>query len=237
MNGSVSLGNIKYSLKNSENYKTHIGDTHFHVLEKYTTLIHEYMKMMIDTTTMKNKSYFKFIFLRGLETISHVFHMLLFYTRNLDVTYYNSQKALYYYIEFIGQISNVQTSYLELSSNDAVLYVYSKTIYDILPAYKKNTPVVSLEERETFDILRKTCVIYKNILHFILNQCALFQNNDKEQILHMLGKLESWSFQWLNSSSFSPSQSEKMYQWIDTWITQDDLTGDALLTLLQNHIV
>ena len=55
------------------------------------------------------------------------------YTKNIELTMFHSKKALYYYIEFIGQISDVSVhhSYLQLNSKDATLFVYKKTIYDI----------------------------------------------------------------------------------------------------------
>ena len=78
-----------------------------------------------------NPNYLKFIVIRGIETLTHVFNTILHYTKNLEITYLHSQKAYYYYIEFISQISEDQNIFLQLSSNDAIMYVYKKTIYNI----------------------------------------------------------------------------------------------------------
>ena len=86
---------------------------------------------------MKNYECFIFIIERGIETIMHVFSMLFYYTKNLDLTFYHSQKAYYFYIEFIEQISDDNVSFLQLSSRDATTFVYKKTLYEINIEYKK----------------------------------------------------------------------------------------------------
>ena len=42
------------------------------------------------------------------------------------MTYYNCQKGYIYFIEFIGQISEDNHSFLQLNSKDASLFVYKK---------------------------------------------------------------------------------------------------------------
>lgn len=53
------------------------------------------------------------------------------YTKNLNITYIQCQKAVYYYIEFICQIGDSSHSFLQLNSKDATLFVYKKTIFEI----------------------------------------------------------------------------------------------------------
>jgi hypothetical protein len=96
------------------------------------------MRFISEKTTMKNKLYYKFIFERGIETLLHVFSIIFYYTKNLELTFYHTQKAYYFYIEFIEQISDDNVTFLQLSSRDAVMFVYKKTIFDINNEYKKN---------------------------------------------------------------------------------------------------
>lgn len=154
-------------------------------------LVHEYIKCIIENTNIKNKSYFKFVFLRGLETITHVFHIILIYTKNIDVTYYNSQKALYFYIEFIGQIFNAQKSFLKLSSTDAVLYVYSKTIFEISQEHKKTIGKLSVEDKGKLDHVDQLYKVYKSIIHFIIDNNEFLLQNSKEKILELFNKWET----------------------------------------------
>jgi len=72
---------------------------------------------------------FNFIILRGLETTTHVFKYVLVYTQNLEAAFHHAQKAIYYYLEFITQVAEQKNAFLQLSSRDAITYVYKKTIY------------------------------------------------------------------------------------------------------------
>ena len=73
---------------------------------------------------IQNSIYFTFIIHRGLTSLFHIFHMIFLYTKNIDLTLIHCKKALYYYIEFIGQIGDESHSYLQLNSKDAMLFIY-----------------------------------------------------------------------------------------------------------------
>ena len=107
---------------------------------KYVELINEYMLYVIEHMIVQDETYLLFIIRRGIETVMHCFKILLMYTKNLELTIFHCKKALYYYIEFIGQISDIALhhSYLQLNSKDATLFVYKKTIYDISNTHRKN---------------------------------------------------------------------------------------------------
>jgi hypothetical protein len=188
---SVTQSNIKYSLQNTDNYKNNIVHTTQQIIEKYTILIIEYLKFIIENTSIKNKSYFKFILMRGIETITHVFDTLLYYTKNLDVSYYNSQKALYFYVEFICQIFDTQHSYLKFSSRDAVMYVYKKTLFELHSEKKKTMFGLDDEDKEKHTVLGIYNKLYKNIVSYILNYNEFLQQNNKETIQTTLNMFEN----------------------------------------------
>jgi len=188
---SISLNNIKYSLQNTENYRNSIQSTSAEIIEKYGILIIEYLKFIIENTNIKDKSYFKFVLIRGMETISHVFNNLLYFTKNLDVSYYNSQKALYYYVEFIGQIFDAQHSFLKFSSRDAVIYVYKKTLFELNNERKKTMVGLNDEDKSKHNILCIYNKLYKNIIHSILNNNEFLLQNKKESIQDIFNKFET----------------------------------------------
>lgn len=126
------------SLHNIENYKSVFNYSTTEICAKYFTLVREYLVQCVDTIFMENQQYFKYIICKGIETISHVFNIILLYTKNLDLTYYHCQKSFYYYVEFIGQIGDDNHSFLQLNSKDAALFVYKKTIFDINNEYRKD---------------------------------------------------------------------------------------------------
>ena len=103
------------------------------ILEKYTSLIFEYLMFFFDKIkyTKKKQTYFKYIFERGFDTVTNVFDGMLLSTKNIDLSLYHGQKSLYFYIEFIEQISDSQNSFLQLSSRDAVMFVYKRTIFEL----------------------------------------------------------------------------------------------------------
>ena len=161
--------NSKYLLYNISNYKTTIDDNATDILFKIVSVIVEYMRFISEKITMKNKLHYKFIFERGVETLIHVFSLIFYYTKNLELTTYHTQKAFYFYVEYIEQISNDNITFLQLSSRDAIIFVYKKTIYEINSDYRKNVSEPSNEEKNILSILESYAYIYKTIVQFIVN--------------------------------------------------------------------
>jgi len=157
-----------YSLQNTENYKSLLENSLNDIVDKYILLACEYLRFIIENITIKNRAYFKFILIRGLETITHVFNNILLYTKNLEMAYYHGQKAFYYYVEFIGQISEEQHQYLQLSSRDATMYVYKKTLFEITNELKKISTYMDEDLEKKIKGLNIYIQIYKNIVHYVL---------------------------------------------------------------------
>ena len=67
----------------------------------------------------------------GLLTLIHVFRFVLHATKNLEVAVHQSKKSSLYFIEFVTQISSETNQFLKLTSVDAVLFTYKKTIFTI----------------------------------------------------------------------------------------------------------
>lgn len=162
--------NAQNALINSLNFNTKLNCNLSEILQKYVSLILEYTDFISEKVNIKNKKYYDYLYNRGLDTISHVFLLILFYTKNLDITYYHSQKAFYFYVEFIEQILDVQHSFLNLSSRDATMFVYKKTVYEINNEYRK-----MIDNNETnnngigtkdvkFDLLNSYIEIYKMLI-------------------------------------------------------------------------
>ena len=140
---------------NTTNNNNEISENHneMDIYMKYVNVINQYLLFGIETIKNQNSEYLKYILIKGLFTISHVFKMLLLFTRNLELTYYHCQKSYSYYIEFIGQIGDDAVTYLQLNSKDAVLFVYKKTIFDINNEHKKNYYETKYEEKKNKIIL------------------------------------------------------------------------------------
>jgi hypothetical protein len=154
MKSIISNKDNNYSLQNSENYRKDFNCNITEIIEKYSGLIIEYFKFIMENIKIKNLSLSKFIIIRGLDTITNVFLHILYATKNIDLTYFHSQKSYYFYVEFVGQISDDEKTFLQLTSRDATTYVYKKTVFDINNELKKTNENHSHEFREKMDIIK-----------------------------------------------------------------------------------
>jgi len=172
----------QYVLNNTDNYNSLIQNTPQEILTKFTEVIIDYMRLISEKINIKNKQYYVFVFERGIEMIIHIFSIIFYYTKNLDLTFYYSQKAYYFYIEFIEQISDDNITFLQLSSRDALLFVYKKTIYDLNNEFKKTIPPLTSDEMNILSCVDAYIVIYKKIVNFIINHKKFVYENKIQHI-------------------------------------------------------
>lgn len=184
----MNQANSSFSLHNLENYKQTFEYSLSDLISKQNTLIIEYLNFISDNIPSKNTAMNKFIIIRGLDTITHVFNTILYYSKNIDLAFYHGQKAFYFYVEFIGQITNDQHIFLNLSSRDATLFVYKKTIFDInIKKMESVSMNMNADINEKMDILNINKNIIKNALvFFIENSDSLL---DKEHLKWMIEKI------------------------------------------------
>jgi hypothetical protein len=165
----TSINDANYSLQNMDNFKQSLDCISSEILTKYIKLVTEYLIFFFENNKIKTPNNLNFILIRGLETITHVFNTILYYTKNVNITYLHSQKAYYYYIEFMGQILEDNNIFLQLSSKDAVIYVYKKTIYELNNDYKKNMLDLSKDELTKLNYITEHIFLFKTIFSKMLN--------------------------------------------------------------------
>ena len=161
--------NPKYAINNVDNYYKNINYSYHDILTKFVSSLTEYLKLISEKIHIKKTDCYKFIIERGVDTISHVFSIILYYTKNLDLAFYHSQKAYYFYIEFIEQISDDNVTFLQLSSKDATTFVYKKTIYEINNDYKKIATELTNDDKSILKYVDTYMYIYKTLIHTFLN--------------------------------------------------------------------
>jgi hypothetical protein len=140
------------------------------------------MRLISEKINIKNKQYYIFIFERGIETLIHIFSIIFYYTKNLDLTFYHSQKAYYFYIEFIEQISDDNITFLKLSSTDAVMFVYKKTIFELNNERKKTMSFLTADEISIISYTDAYMHIYKKFVSYILNHRDFIYDNKLQYI-------------------------------------------------------
>jgi len=189
---SIGLKEANYSLHNLDNYKKEFSVEIDEILIKYSELLIEYYKFILENIKIKNKGLSRFIIIRGLDTISNVFLNILLYTKNIDITNFHCQKSFYFYVEFVGQISEDEKMFLQLTSRDASTYVYKKTIFEIKNEFKKLNEHMNDVTREKMSIINTYVNIYKTFIYkLVQNETYNIDNNIDyfEKISNKLNKL------------------------------------------------
>jgi len=206
----MAINNSSLSLQTTDYFKNILETSFYDISNKYINLINEYITFISENFTNKNKIYSKFIMIRGLDTITNVFNHVFCYTKNMDISYFHSQKAYYFYVEFIEQITNDNNTFLQLSSRDASLYVYKKTIFEINTEFKKKIELsFTPEEKQKYFLLNQYIQIYKILFSKFLDFYSEFLFN------RVKDKIEKKVFQdfekickHINNSEFSENELE-----------------------------
>jgi len=185
MNSSSKKEN-NYSLNNSENYKTELDTDITDIVKKISELFLDYFKYIIENIKLKKNNLFRFIIMRGLDTLIHVFKTIFFYTRNIELAYFHCQKSFYFYVEFVTQISDDEKLFLKLSSRDATTYVYKKTIFEINNELKKKSEIISYYTKLKIEIIDDYINIYRSYLYKLIN--GDFTNNEHLFIIEIIFK-------------------------------------------------
>ena len=163
----INIKNNKFLLSNTNDYKHEIEFDVKCAVDLYIELVIEYCHFIKDN--IKNKKCNLFIINRGLDTLTYVFKFVLLYTKNLDYVCCYTQKAFYYYVEFICQTSEMEKLFLQMTSRDSVTYVYKKTICEINKMFVNSTIAPSANTFEKINIIDEHIDLYKTITIKILN--------------------------------------------------------------------
>lgn len=148
-------------------------------ITSYLKLLLEYLKVSLSNLVVQDNEYYLFILKRGIKTITHCFNILFMYSKNLNIVEQSCNKAICYYIEFMGQIGEDSNSYLQLNSKDATLFVYKKIIFDIDDNFRKDYVLDEKDKKYLENINLNNNLLY-NILNNILN---IEKDNDKKILI------------------------------------------------------
>ena len=179
--------NSSFYLKQFNYDENDILNCYLELYKKFNILFEKNIKI---TDNKEKHGFINWLYKRGIKTINYVFKLLLINTNNIDFTYYHTEKAIYYFTEFLTQIKN-KNSFIKLSSQDAILFVYKRTIFLI---EKKQSNILEHNTVvDNIDLILKILYLfsnYKNIeafldaKNFILE--ILKNNHQKHQLLKKL---------------------------------------------------
>lgn len=153
-------------------------DRYYNVLVQFTLFINTNLNIS------NTKKYF--IYEKGLTLVNTIYSQIILYTKNIDLAYYNSQKSYYFFIEYINQIEQIENKTLELTINDAIFFVYKKTIFNINQEFRKtfieksmNSELIQL--KQIFNVLNS--IFYSFYTTYTIEEdiskSELFKKNTK----------------------------------------------------------
>ena len=141
-----------------------------------TDIVSAYYDLLLKYAALDIKE--QFVRMRGLDTISTVFRATLNATNNLGAAILFGDKACYLYAEFVSQISEIEKLFLRLTSRDAALYVYNKTIFllnrDVMQQHDKHYALALLKALMTKTIVSSTDVAKFSELGALIKDVHLY---------------------------------------------------------------
>ena len=184
------MKNKKFKLNIEDNYNNDILYEKDNIIIQYLLVVQHYIDHCISNTNNKNNS----IFFTGLQMTTNVFRIMLYYTKNLELTMYHTRNGIYYYVEYISQITDTDDNiFFNLTVKDAIMYVYTRTLFDINKNnIKNNSKVEDLDYLNNYlyfmnlisnIILNFNLDSYTNLLNSLINKLREQINKDKNLVL------------------------------------------------------
>lgn len=173
------------SLKNMEFYNDKIHFSLKDVFFSLKMLLHGYIDCCCDNI---NSNIEKHYLEKGINIILNVFKIILMYTKNLEIAKLYTSNSIYFYIEYINQITRKDSEihFVNLSLNDAILYVYRKSIYELSDSHKKKF-VLDNEDNFKFKKIGYLTLVYQSLF---LHNFNFFDRNNQEYFDNNLKKID-----------------------------------------------
>ena len=178
--------------------------------------------------------------MKGIETISSVFKLLLLYTKNLSLTIFHCQKSFYYYIEFIGQIGDSNHQFLQLNSKDASLFVFKKTVFEINNDHRKIYTTPPESELESFNCINALIQYFNSLIKYSLNKNIIEDKIIREKQMKIncdsIIKITNKMVFYMKHGSNDTLDSEKISiinNFLDIIITKD-IENNKLLDIIEH---
>jgi hypothetical protein len=203
---SINPIKILNSFEDTENYNYVMINSASECFQKYIGIIIEYNTRFVNSPSLvkmytNNQTFYYYLLDKGVATITHIFKIILFTTKNLKMAEHYGRQSIEYYTEFLVQNSRGEENN-KIDYNNASKFSYEKTIYKLQKCFKK-TALSELNEH-TAEILclveEKETYLFKNVdilieLHKLLweqerslekvsihNILSLNNNHDQEQV-------------------------------------------------------
>ena len=174
------------------------------IFPQYVKVMNDYLTHFTASTKFKQRDKdCTYLLINGFATLTHVFKIMLNHQASIShasisqanisqasisEAVENTDKAIYYYTQFIEQIDENKMNDLNVSSNSASLFVYKKTIHNLLTEPKQPSDIIKNVEyllfiyRYIFDILIQAeynALIPTKLVNIAMELC---RNNSDETL-------------------------------------------------------
>lgn len=172
---------ITDDIKLSDGYYKELKESQINkYIEKYIFIVSEFVEFLINDRYKHKEGYQNYVLVKGLESLLHIYMMIMMYTCNVDMACLNMNKAYYYYIEFIEQIHKDENYFLRFNLRDAILFIYKKTIYELIPTYVNDFTVSDVNKNILEKMRCKLEVVNEYIIYYLLDIRLEFDKTEIE---------------------------------------------------------
>jgi hypothetical protein len=171
MSGALNLNVVT-------NYLPTLEEDDVEIMNSYILIIQNLLNHIHTNITITKEEYLKYIIIYGIESITHIYKLLLLYTKNKALTLHHCDKCVLFYVEFITQIGDDNHSFLQLTSKDAIMFLYKKTLFELDETYVKDCSH-STEHKEKIERFHLLSKLFVNMMRHSL---YYYQHMDKLMI-------------------------------------------------------
>ena len=118
----------------------------------------------------KQNSDNKYLLINGLNTLTHVFNTILEQKLDTKLALDSMQKSIFYYIPFIEQMEENIMQDLNISSNSASIFVYKKTIGEMIVTLSEN---INDTQRDFLSNMKKLQFLYRSLFDLVEEETIL----------------------------------------------------------------
>jgi len=191
---------------------------------KYVTLINDFLNYSINNQTNLEVNFFKNYIYNGFKAITNIFKITLLQSCNIDYTYEITQKSFIDYNEFIRQINDIDITQINLTTTDAIIFIYKRSVFKDIEHIKNDIDIHNI-----MPILNELINIHNTLLLYYIENIHLYEFNFDIFTKHIYILIETF----LSVSSFN---NVKNILCIINYCTLNHYNFQKLIYLLINFI-
>lgn len=157
---------MSYLLNDNDSYYLELNTSHRDIFKNYMQGIYNYTLAMTKNKEHKT-TYYKYIFVKGVEVISHIFMIILYYTKNVKVASYYVETILTQYSELLGHLLKPSIANTNFSCRETCLLLLKNSIYKIMLDKQKQT-IYTEPETKILDNVRYLVNTFNNTMYGII---------------------------------------------------------------------